>query len=117
MATTARPDRTGAAGSAVAAAIATHFDGDAAIYDAFSASCSAQFAADIAAGQAACTSADLPTLRRLAHDLEPVLAMLGHLRLSRLASQVEQRAAAAELRAACSRWRVLRRALARLPRR
>lgn len=71
------------------AAIAQHFGGNAALYKAFRAACLEQFAADLAAGDLACTQADAPALRRLAHSLKSVLLTLGHAEASAQARQLE----------------------------
>ena len=98
----------------IAEVIAARFDGDAALYRAFAATCALQFALDAAAGQLACEAEDMAGLRRLAHDLKSALHMLGHDSLSDLAAQVEDQAAASDLRAACKSWYLLHCALLRL---
>lgn len=96
------------------AAIATHFDGDASLYDEFAASSATQFALDAMTGQTACKSGDLARLRSLAHNLKSVLVLLGHTDLSDLAARVEGGAAAGDLPSACELWAALHRALLRL---
>ena len=91
-----------------AAAIVEHFDGDAALYDAFAASCARQFAIDVATGQAACEAGDLQTLCALAHNLKSALLMLGHTGLSRLAARVDVLASGGQLASAGASWRTLR---------
>lgn len=99
----------------VRAAIANSFDGDARLYQAFAAACAAQFAQDISTGQWGCDNDDLPALRRLAHNLNSALIMLGHEQLSHLAQRLEAQAAAGDLVSARASWRTLRAALPTLP--
>jgi hypothetical protein len=98
----------------VVAAIALQFEGDVALYRAFAQSCATQFALDAIAGQEACQAADMPALRRLAHNLRSALIMLGQGAVSDLACQVEEQAAAGDLDSARASWRSLRSALLRL---
>ncbi len=98
----------------VRAAIANNFDGDALLYQAFAASCAAQFAHDAAAGQAGSDAGDLAALRRLAHNLKSALTMLGHDELFAVAQKLESEAAAGDLRSAQVSWRMLRTELSRL---
>jgi len=98
----------------VASAIALHFEGDSALYQAFAAACATQFALDALAGQAACEAGDLPALRRLAHNLKSALTMLGRDDVCELASLVEVQAAAGNLGSACASWRSLHSTLLRL---
>jgi hypothetical protein len=98
----------------VAAAIATRFDGDAALYRAFAASCMVQFALDAAAGQLACEASDLAGLGKLGHNLKSALYLLGHDGLSDLAAHVEVQAAAGDLPSACQSWHSLQPDLLRL---
>ncbi|MEQ1683192.1 MAG: Hpt domain-containing protein [Burkholderiaceae bacterium] len=102
------------AGFGKAAAIVEHFDGDAALYDAFAASCAGQFATDAAAGQSACETGDLQALGALAHNLKSALLMLGHTELSDLAARVDMLAAACDLASARVPWRALLAGLVRL---
>jgi hypothetical protein len=98
----------------VASAIALHFDGDSALYQAFAAACATQFVLDALAGQAASEAGDLPGLRRLAHNLKSALTMLGRGDACDLASLVEVQAAAGDLGPACASWDSLHSALLRL---
>lgn len=98
----------------VRAAIAANFDGDTQLYQAFAASCAAQFVHDIPAGQASCDAGDLPALRRLAHNLKSALTMLGHDELFAVARKLEGEAAAGDLPSAKVSWHELRTELARL---
>ena len=100
--------------SSVAAAIATHFDGDASLYEEFAAACRAQFPHDIAAGRAACEAGDLRELQRLAHNLKSALLMLGEAAISDLAAALEAGAATGTPALASARWRALESALAPL---
>jgi HPt (histidine-containing phosphotransfer) domain-containing protein len=95
----------------VAAAIAMHFGGDAALYQAFAATCAAQFALDAVAGQLACEVGDLSGLRRLSHNLKSALIVLGHDDVSELAARVEEQATVGDLRSACASWRSLHAAM------
>jgi len=99
-------------------AIAQHFGGNAALYQAFRASCLQQFAADLAAGDRACAQADAPALRRLAHSLKSVLLTLGHVEASaharRLEDSAEQLDHASAWPAALGEWQELRAAIAQL---
>jgi len=98
----------------VRAAIANNFDGDAQLYLAFAASCAAQFARDVSAGQSGCDAGDLAALRGLAHNLKSALTMLGHDELSAVAQKLESEAAAGDLPSAKASWRELRTGLSRL---
>jgi HPt (histidine-containing phosphotransfer) domain-containing protein len=98
-------------GADIERAIATHFDGDAALYAAFASSCTEQFVVDAATARAACASGNLERLRRLGHDLKSALVMLGHTDASALATVLEHHARALDLAAACAAWRALESAL------
>jgi len=99
-------------------AIAQHFGGNAALYQAFRAACLQQFAADLAAGDLACNQADAPALRRLAHSLKSVLLTLGHAEASVQASRLEDLAEhlrqASDWPAAQAEWQGLRASVAEL---
>ena len=92
-------------------ATATHFGGDQALYAAFAAACTEQFAVDAPTARSACASGDLERLRRLAHDLKSALVVLGHNDASALAAALEQQAQALDLAAARAAWRALESAL------
>lgn len=94
-----------------ACAIAQHFAGDLELYRAFRQSCLEQFRIDVATADAAAAHADVPTLRRVAHNLKTVLGSLGHIAMSRLAAQMEDAAAADDGPGASLQWRALRTAL------
>jgi len=95
----------------VASAIALQFDGDAAMYQAFAATCATQFTLDAMAGEAACATGDVSGLCRLTHNLKSALNLLGRGAVSDLASLVEKQAAAGDLDSACASWRSLHAAL------
>lgn len=97
-----------------AAAIAFHFGGDAALFRAFRESCLAQFAADIAAGDAALAAGDLGALRRLGHSLKSVLLTLGHAAPASQAQALDAAAAAGEPAGSARHWQALRETLMRL---
>lgn len=74
--------------------VAQHFGGDRALYENFRAGCLARFADDVAEGDAACRVADAATLRRVAHGLKAVLALIGEPALAAQAHQLEDATAA-----------------------
>lgn len=77
--------------AAVADAVATYFAGDGALHARFVAQSRPRFASDIASGDAACRLGDAAALRRLAHNLKSVLAMIGWPDLSATAAALEAR--------------------------
>ena len=83
-----------------------YFGGDRALQDAFRASSLQQLPADIEAGDVALARGDLQTLRRVAHSLKSVLALLGDAQGKSLATHVELSSAAGI--SAESEWRLLR---------
>ena len=93
-------------------AIERHFGGEQALFIAFRASCRAQFAADLRAGDAAVAGGDAPALRRLAHSLKSVLATLGRAGPGATARALEDAAAASDWAAAAPLWQQLRAHLA-----
>jgi len=93
---------------AQAAAVAAHFAGDQALYQAFRDACLGQFQADRDQGDLACSQRDAPGLRRLAHSLKSVLLTLGHEPESRLARQLEDSAEQADWAQALPLWQALR---------
>jgi len=93
-------------------AIGRHFGGEQALFIAFRASCRAQFAADLRAGDAALEGSDAPALRRLAHSLKSVLSTLGHAEPGATARALEDAAAEADWSAAKPLWQQLRAHLA-----
>jgi hypothetical protein len=100
-----------AAATRAATAVAAHFGGDAGLYQAFATACAEQFPHDAARGDAAAAAGDLPTLRRLAHDLGSALHLLACDDAQRLASDTERAAESGELDAARCGWSRLRREL------
>lgn len=100
--------------TARAEAIATHFAGDAFLFEAYRSSCLQQFPADVRQGDAACANQDWQALRRLAHSLSTVLLTLGHPEQSRAARQLEDLAARDDAAECQAQWPALRALLARL---
>lgn len=94
--------------------VAAYFGGNAALYEAFRASCRVQFGADLQAGDAAVAAGDLGALRRLAHSLKSVLLTLGHDDAHRQALAVETLAHAGSAAQAAAGWAVLRAQVAAL---
>lgn len=74
-----------------------HFGGDRPLYEAFRDGCIQRFADDLAEGDAAAGQGDAARLRRVAHSLKAVLELLGHARLSALARDLENAAAAGQV--------------------
>ncbi|WP_022982691.1 response regulator [Ideonella sp. B508-1] len=101
-----------------AAAIATHFDGDQALYEAFRTGAQAQFPVDRAAGAQACARGDAVALRHLGHSLRTVLGLLGEPQAAQLAWQLQKTAEAPGVDAhrLGELWRALDAVLARLSR-
>jgi len=90
------------------AAIAAYFDGNTALFLAYRAKCLAQFANDLAVGDAALRSGDLPALQRLSHSLSTVFCTLGWAQDGRTAKALESRAAEGDAQAAAMAWGKLR---------
>lgn len=112
-----RPEPVGAAAVASGAAadvVASHFEGDLALYEAYRDACLLQFAADIQDGDSSVDSADWPRLERLAHSLKTVLLTLGHADSGQIARTLEGDARSAESDRARRGWTTLRETLARL---
>lgn len=97
--------------AADAVAIARHFGGNAPLFQAFKASCLAQFPLDVSAGDAACALRDAQSLRRVAHSLKSVLLSLGQDEASELARRLEDEAALGTSPQALSLWHRLRNVL------
>lgn len=95
-------------------AIARYFAGDVALYRAFRQASLAQFATDLANGHEASQAADLPRLRRLAHNLKAALLSLGQPEAAQLALQLEQAAATHHGAQAQALWPPLANALMRM---
>jgi len=105
------PSVAAATGHRHADAAVQHFGGDQALYDGYRAGCLRQFAADAAAGDAACAARDAQALLRLAHNLKSVLLLLGHESASAQASQLEHAASIGAWDAALPLWQDLRESL------
>jgi CheY-like chemotaxis protein len=90
------------------AAITRHFAGDRSLFLTYRASCVAQFAADVRAGDEALARGDAAALRRLAHSLKSVLITLGHAEAAAVARQLEDTAASADEPASRPLWQTLR---------
>ncbi len=95
-------------GAGQEAAITRHFAGDRSLFLAYRASCLAQFAADVRAGDDALARSDAPALRRLAHSLKSVLATLGDPDAGALARALEDSTARGDLAAGAPLWQSLR---------
>lgn len=111
---TAAADPPAAAAPEAVDPLQQHFAGNAALYQAFRASCLQQFAHDIEAGEAACRARDGQAMRRLAHSLKSVLLTLGHVAESMDAAALELAADAADWPQALPLWQSLRQGLAAL---
>jgi DNA-binding response OmpR family regulator len=72
--------------------VRTHFGGDRQLYDLFRAGCIERFADDLAQGDAALAAADAAALRRVAHGLKAVLALIGQPGLAAQARALEDAA-------------------------
>ena len=96
------------------AAVERYFGGDQGLFEAFQQASLAQFAEDLSSGDAAMAQFDAPALRRLAHSLKSVLAMLGEDSHAAAARQLEERAAASDWPAAGPLWQQVRDVLVRL---
>ena len=94
--------------AAAADAVASHFGGDRALYDAYRAGCLRQFNADLVEGDQAVAEVDANRLQRLAHNLKSVLLILGHREESLLARQLEEQAQARDWAVAATSWRKLK---------
>ena len=73
-------------------AVQQHFGGDRAMFETFRAGCIVRFADDLAQGDAAVAGADAAALRRVAHGLKAVLALIGHPGLASQARDLEDAA-------------------------
>ncbi|MFC4924788.1 response regulator [Delftia deserti] len=94
-----------------AAAVATYFGGDAALFHSYRASCLEQLPADVALGENLLAARDAAALRRLAHSLKSVLRLLGQEQSSGLAQALEQACLASDWPRAADAWRQLGAAL------
>ena len=84
-----------------------YFEGDRALYEEYAQACLAQFAIDIALGNAACAQEDMAAMRRLSHGLKSVLQTLGRSDLSEMARSIEEASASGGSAAASRAWRLL----------
>jgi DNA-binding response OmpR family regulator len=104
------PDTSAQPGSATARtaarrdAMASHFGGDALLFDAFEASCRLALRTDLRDVRAALPQRDLPAVRRVMHSLKSVLLMLGLPDLAGGARCLEQSALAGDLPACIAAW-------------
>ncbi len=90
-------------------AIDTHFDGQAALFDAFKAACCAELPADLDAADLALRRDDVAALRRVAHNLKTALSLIGHNEAASRARALEQAAARGDGKDELDRlWRELR---------
>jgi CheY-like chemotaxis protein len=87
--------------------VQAQFGGDAGLYTAFRDQVHRQWRDDLAEGTRLCAAADAPGLRRLAHSLKGVLALLGDDTGAAQARQLEEVAAAGDAAAATAGWREL----------
>lgn len=87
------------------------FGGDHGLYQAYLASCLAQFGNDLAQGDAAARAHDAPALQRVAHSLKSVLTMLGQPHAAQEAREIEAHAAAGATEAMRNGWQRLRQQL------
>lgn len=90
------------------------FGGNRAMYDAYRRACRAQFALDLAAGDAAARVRDSAALRHVAHNLKSVLALLGEAAAAACARDTEESAALGASDAMAQGWQRLRAHVARL---
>jgi CheY-like chemotaxis protein len=99
-----------------AQALATHFGGQATLFEAFRNAALAQFPADAAAGTAALAAHDVAALRRVGHNLGTALRLIGQDTLARQARALEDEAAsgAAPAERLAALWTPLEAGLRRL---
>ena len=83
-------------------------EGDRALLTAFRAACLTQFALDVREGDAHLVSRDARGLRRLAHNLRSVLAVLGEPVASACASRLEDMLLGNDWPASEATWTVMR---------
>ena len=91
--------------------VTAFFGGDHGLYQAYLASCLAQFGNDLAQGDAAARAHDAPALQRVAHSLKSVLTMLGQPHAAQEAREIEAHAAAGATEAMRNGWQRLRQQL------
>lgn len=92
-----------------------HFGGDRVLFETFRDGCIQRFADDLAQGDAAIAGGDTAALRRVAHGLKAVLALIGHPGLAAAARLLEDAAAGgAELAGLAAAWAELAQGLVAL---
>nr|WP_315230385.1 response regulator [uncultured Albidiferax sp.] len=97
---------------ALASAIDQYFAGDTELFGLYRASCLLQLPHDIATGNQACRSGDVPALRRVVHSLKTVLLTLGAPHLSAQAHALEQACSSPPTAPATAAWAAFSQALA-----
>ncbi len=97
---------------ATAHAIDQYFAGDAELFGLYQASCLLQLPHDIASGNQACHSGDMPALRRVVHSLKTVLLTLGAPHLSAQAHALEQACSSPTSAPTATAWAAFSAALA-----
>lgn len=85
-------------------AVDAHFGGNPGLFTAFKRSCCSQFPKDRSDGLQALAGKDWPALRRLAHSLKSVFAMLGRTAPSRCAAELEAACLQADAQRIASAW-------------
>ncbi|GHC84538.1 transcriptional regulator [Pseudorhodoferax aquiterrae] len=88
-------------------AVDAHFGGDPGLFTAFQRSCCSQFPKDRVDGLQAFSNADWRALRRLAHSLKSVFAMLGRTGPSRCAAELEAACLQGDAQRIASAWHEL----------
>lgn len=88
--------------------VAEFFGGNRPLYDAYRSACLAQLPTDLGDGDLAARTGDAQALRRVAHNLKSVLAMLGEASAARQARDTEEAAAAGAAESMRHGWQQLR---------
>ena len=88
--------------------VAEFFGGNRPLHDAYRSACLAQFPQDLADGDLAARAGDAQALRRVAHNLKSVLAMLGEASAAQRARDTEEAAAAGSAESMRQGWLQLR---------
>ena len=101
------------AAAAEQAAIEKFFAGQPTLFDFYRAACLGQFADDVQVGDQALRAKDGPAMRRLAHNLNSVLRMLGRETAALQAQQLDEAAVRGDWNAVAEGWRSLSRQLER----
>ncbi len=94
--------------------VADFFGGNRPLYDAYRSACLAQFPKDLNAGDIAVRVGDAQALRRVAHNLTSVLAILGSEPAALVARQTEDAAEKGDMAQMRSNWLLLREHLLQL---